>query len=148
MDSKDSGSDFPLPGSVFNIYFFCKGKENQMWNTTQNLGVVLISPRFSRTASIPLFFLSYPCVAAAELYDPLLSLLYLYVAYVLIKRTPNLFSACNCRSKHHFWRFSCTLCHLEGERWRQLAVRGAGSIWYCSVQCCPRARRTIICLLH
>lgn len=77
-----------------------------------------------------LFFLSYPRVTAVERYDLLLSLLYLHVAYVLIKPTPSLFSAYNCRSKHQFWQFGCPLCHLEGARWRQLAVRGAlGSIW-------------------
>lgn len=77
-----------------------------------------------------LFFLSYPRVTAVERYDLLLSLLYLHVAYVLIKPTSSLFSAYNCRSKHPFWQFGCPLCHLEGARRRQLAVRGAlGSIW-------------------
>lgn len=85
---------------------------------------------FSRNASVLLFFLSYPRVTAVEGYNLLLSLLYLHVAYVLMKPTPSLFFACNCRSKHPFWQFSCPLCHLEGARWRQLAVRGAlGSIW-------------------
>lgn len=84
----------------------------------------------SRYVSILPLFLSSPCVTVVEQCGSLLSLLYLYGAYVHIKVTQSLFSAYNCRSKHQFWQFSCPLCHLEGARWRQLAVRGVlGSIW-------------------
>lgn len=75
-NSKGSGSDFLLSGTLLNICLLHKGKGKWMWNAVQNLGLVLFSPYFSRYASVLSFFPSSPCVTAAEWCDPLLSLLY------------------------------------------------------------------------